>query len=68
MNAVELGRLAALGEPALLGRVHQPHDLLQHKHRDVLGWMRLDTRAGVVCVPVPAISITGAIQLPVFVY
>jgi hypothetical protein len=33
MNAVEQGCLAALGEAALLGCVHQAHDLLQHQHR-----------------------------------
>ena len=67
MKIVELGCPAALGEPSLLGRVHQPHDLLQHKYRIVVGWMRLDTRASVGCVPILAISIPGAMQLPVLV-
>jgi hypothetical protein len=68
VKIVELVCTAALGEPSLFGGVDQPHDFLDDKRRVVVGLMRIDARAGVGCVPILAISITGALQLPVVVY
>ena len=68
MNAVEQGCLAALGEAAFLGRVHQAHDLIQHQRRIVFN----DSfgGAGTILNPmsVSAMTVPGALRLPVFTY
>jgi hypothetical protein len=74
MKAVELVCPAALGELPFLGRVHQAHDLIQHKHRVVFfdpmsfGTLVLADIMSVSFVSVAAISGACAMQLPSFTY
>ena len=69
MHAVEQCRLAALGQPPFLRRIHQPHDLLQYEHRIVFRQVRLGACPPVVgrltcSMTVPAVSVAGAVKLP----
>ena len=61
VDSIEDGRLAALREPTLFGGVHQTHNLLQHKHRVVLGQRRLGAHHFANFVPVSTTSVAVAI-------
>ena len=61
LRAIEHGCLAALGETAFLGRVHQAHDLVQNQLRIVFN----DPFGGAGTILNP-VSIAGAMCLPAF--